>query len=97
MKFLRFLLKTGLIVLLIIISILFFRAYDSRSLPDLQAWHLIEPLEEPLLNNEYDRFEKFIKVDKEYVKANYDLVASKDYPNFEPYNPKVGKRNKFKW
>ena len=86
-KFLRFLLKMGLIVLVIIVSILFYRAYDSRSLPDLQAWHLIKPLEEPLFENDFNSFEEFVKIDKEYVKANHNLVASENYANFERYNP----------
>ncbi len=87
MKLLRPIFKTVLIVLFIIVSIVFFRAFDSRNLPKLQAWHLVKPLPELLLNSEFSNFKDFVDADKKYVKECFNLIESTSFDNFERYNP----------
>ena len=90
MKFFKLILKTVLLIIVITISIIVFRAYNSLKLPDLKKWHTQMPTPELLKNNEYSSFEEFVKADEEYVRHNFELIQSEDFDLFERYNPKSG-------
>lgn len=87
MKILNPLIKTAVIILVIVISIVFFRAYDSRNMPKLKVWHIQKPTPELLLNNDYRSFEEYANADQQYVRSNIDAVVSSDFDIFERYNP----------
>jgi len=87
MKFARIIIKSVLLIVIITISIIVFRAYDSRDLPSLKAWHLNKPSPELLLNNDYSTFEYFVAADKQYISDNFKKIESTDYDIFERYNP----------
>ena len=88
MKFYRIIIKSVLLIIIITISIIVFRAYNSLDLPNLKTWHTQYPTPELLKNNNYDSFEEFAKADDEYIRHNFEMIQSKDYDLFERYNPK---------
>jgi len=88
MKFVKFIAKSLLIILVIIASIVIFRAFDSLNQADLKEWNTIEPEPELLLNNNYSSFEEFVKADQEYIKINFQKIDASKLGNFNKYNPK---------
>jgi len=88
MKILRFLIKTILIILIITISIIFFRAFNSLNQADLKPWNTLKPEPELLLNNSYSSFEDFVKADREYIRRNFNKIDVSKLGDFNKYNPK---------
>jgi predicted alpha/beta-fold hydrolase len=88
MKLLKTFFKTVSILLIIIVSIIVFRAYSSRNLPDLESWNTIKPSPELLLNNDYSSFEEFVEADRNYIIENFKKVDIKGLGVFNKYNSK---------
>ncbi|RLD40344.1 MAG: hypothetical protein DRI86_15435 [Bacteroidetes bacterium] len=88
MKLVKFLIKTVLVLLIIVISIILFRAFSSIKQADLMAWNTIKPEPELLLNNSYSSFKEFVKADQEYIKTNFQKIETSKLGNFNKYNPK---------
>jgi alpha-beta hydrolase superfamily lysophospholipase len=72
---------------LVLTSIVLFRAFDARSLPDLEAWHQISLPTDPLLADPPEDFSAYLEQEQTYLKDAYAQVQAAHPKAKNKYNP----------
>lgn len=83
----KILLRSILGLLLLLLALVLFRAFDARSLPDLEVWHQLSLPTDPLLNNPPEDFSSFLQQEQTYISNIYAQVQANNPSAKNKYNP----------
>jgi alpha-beta hydrolase superfamily lysophospholipase len=78
--------KTVYILAIVIVTIIFYRAFMSKKQSDLREWHTIKPDAEPILNEKFLSIEDFVNRDSQYIKENFNKIKLNKLEHFQRYN-----------
>ncbi len=87
MKFLKKLALFVLIIIALIFLIIIVRAWDARSMPDLNDWHTTLIDDELLIVNQYDNIDAYLKDENAYIQKMFAKVADKASSKYNRFNP----------
>ncbi len=91
MKFLKKLIRPAIFVIAFLIAVIFIiiivRAWDSRSMPDLNDWHTTTIDDELLIVNQYDNIDFYLNDEDAYIRKMFAKVADKASSKYNRFNP----------
>ncbi len=87
-KFLKKLFRPLVYIIVAGFLIIVIRAWDSRSMPSLDAWHTIPIEKELLINNQYEDIDSYLVDEDAYIRRLFSKVADSALGKFNRYNPK---------
>ncbi len=91
MRFFKKLIRPTMFVIAFIISLFFIiilvRAWDARSMPDLNAWHTTSIDDELLIVKPYDNIDAYLKDEDVYIRKMFAKVADKTSSKYNRFNP----------
>ena len=76
-----------LIIAALLIIIILLRAWDSRSMPDLKAWHTTPIDDELLIAKQYDDIGLYLKDEDAYIRKMFAKVAGQASSKYNRFNP----------
>ena len=85
-KILHIIKRTIYILVIMIVTIIIYRAFISRHQSDLREWHIIKPDKEPILNEKFLSIEDFVKRDSQYIIDNFNKIKLNKLEYFQRYN-----------
>jgi alpha-beta hydrolase superfamily lysophospholipase len=88
MKHLKKLIRPIIYIVLSIILVIIIRAWESRSLPNLKAWHTTAIDKELLVSNDYENIDSYLKDEDAYIRKMFAKVADSSQGKFNRFNPK---------
>ena len=74
-------------LLLVLVSLIIYRAFDARNLPDLEAWHQLSLSPDPLLNNPPEEFSLYLEQEQAYIADVYAQILAKNPKSQNKYDP----------
>ena len=87
MKIVKKLFWPSFYLILAVIFIIVVRAIDSRSLPDLRAWHSVPVDKELLVYKDYSDIDSYLKDEDVYIRKLFAKVADSAHGKFNRFNP----------
>ena len=87
-KFLKKLVRPLVYIIVAGFLIIVIRAWDSRSMPSLDAWHTISVEKELLIHKQYEDIDAYLSDEDTYIRRQFYKVADSALGKFNRYNPK---------
>lgn len=87
-KLLKKLLTPILYLITTVIIIIFIRAFDSRSMPNLHPWHTTKVDKELLISTEYHDIDTYLKDEDAYVRKMFAKMTDSALRKNNRFNPK---------
>ena len=87
MKLLKKIFLSAIVVLALIFIIILVRAWDARSMPDLNVWHTTPIDKELLFANQYDNIDAYLKDEDAYIRKMFAQVADQASSRYNRFNP----------
>jgi len=87
-KSLKIIRSTIIIFVGLTLLIILIRAFEVRSLPDLNNWHTLNIEKELLTSKKYENIEAYLKDEDRYIREMFAQTADENLSKFNKYNPK---------
>lgn len=76
-----------MVLILILLAIVVFRAIEARSLPDLEVWHRISVPTDPLLDNPPEDFSLYLEKEQMYIEELFAMINDQHPNAHNKYDP----------
>lgn len=76
-----------MVVLVLVLAVLVFKAFGARSMPDLEKWHEPPVIEDNLTRGNYEKFSDYLEKEKVYMESIYKNVETVDGDAFNRFTP----------
>jgi len=75
----------ALSVIAIFFAILLYRGISARKMPNLRTWHQIPPLQDNLIQHNYNDFSEYLSAERQFLNAIQDSVITHESPSYNRF------------